>query len=80
MESDVKNISLTLGNLANSSEKINISIVEVLTISEGSAARIEETTASVEESSNSMVDVASTAKKLNSLANDLKQMITAFRL
>ena len=76
----VQTISQTLDNIAGNSANINKSILDIAAVSEESAAGMEVTAASIIHSNNSMEAVATSATRLNSLANELKQLINKFVL
>jgi len=76
----IDNISSNLGNITDTSQVINQSLVKIATISEGVVAGVEETAASIEESNTSMDGILKRADHLEELANGLNNHVKQFQV
>jgi methyl-accepting chemotaxis protein len=80
MTGKVQEISDNLDQVAKSSSAMNASIENIASISEESAAGIEQTSASVTQSNHSMEEISDNAQALAELSDQLNSMISKFRL
>ncbi|MDZ5470528.1 HAMP domain-containing methyl-accepting chemotaxis protein [Bacillus sp. 31A1R] len=80
MTRNVTDISTNLEKVANDSVKMNQSIENIASVSEESAAGIEQASASVLQTNQSMEDISNNAASLSELADQLNSMISKFKL
>jgi methyl-accepting chemotaxis protein len=76
----VEEIARTIGEMASSSQQIQVEITAVASVAESSSASAEEVSASTEETSASTDQIHQSARKLLDTANELEQVVTCFTL
>ncbi len=80
MSSHVKEISTSLDEIASHTVNMNKSIESIATVSQESAAGIEETSASVLQTNESMEGISDNIQSLSELADQLNAMVTNFKI
>ncbi|MFB2518030.1 MULTISPECIES: methyl-accepting chemotaxis protein [unclassified Lysinibacillus] len=77
---NISTISTNLNQLAQNSETINASIDDMASISQESAAGVEQTTATVEETAATMDEIARSANQLAGMAEELNTQLQQFKI
>ncbi|UFU01220.1 methyl-accepting chemotaxis protein [Radiobacillus kanasensis] len=80
MVSNVLSITGHLGNISSESVQINNSIENIASVSQESAAGVEETSASVVQMSGLIEDISKNARSLEDLSDELEVMVKQFQL
>lgn len=80
MADKVKNITTQLSDIAHNSQQINQSIDNIASISQQSAASIEETAATVQQTSSSIELLSKNALSLETLSEELQDMVKKFHI
>ncbi|WP_155593537.1 methyl-accepting chemotaxis protein [Lysinibacillus cavernae] len=80
MIDNITTISTNLNHLAQNSETINASIDDMASISQESAAGVEQTTATVEETAATMDEIARSANQLAGMAEELNSQLQQFKI
>lgn len=80
MIENITTISTNLHHLAQNSETINVSIDDMASISQESAAGVEQTTATVEETAATMDEIARSANQLAGMAEELNTQLQQFKI
>lgn len=77
---NISTITTNLNQLAQNSETINASIDDMASISQESAAGVEQTTATVEETAATMDEIARSANQLAGMAEELNTQLQQFKI
>ncbi|MBU8878129.1 HAMP domain-containing protein [Bacillus sp. FJAT-29790] len=80
MQMQIQNISGNLKRIFTQSEEINHSLENVASIAEESSARIEQTSASIQQSTNVMGEIVVSSESVTKLADDLKRSVDHLKL
>lgn len=76
----INNVGGSMGEIAKNSEKINLSVEHIASISEEIASGVEETSASVQHQNSYIGTIQDNARTLSELAQDLNDTVAKFRL
>jgi methyl-accepting chemotaxis protein len=80
MAEGIEEISANLTSINTTSQEMNVNIASVVSVTEESAAGIEQSSASVQQTNSSMTEIANNANSLSEIAEDLNSLINKFKI